>query len=182
MGRRTSSLVMLHRTIFLLFLILGLVQQAVGENESVFECTHIRTSELMRAFAPVVAKEAGARIIEEENKVLVTGGPSRLHDSLRELEPLLDAPKVSIPTKFIRLHHVDVTFATAIISRAFAQAGEKEYPLQAVASVRTKQVFVMGSLEDMRTAEALLLELDRFHASTSRGCGGEVIPIEADRS
>lgn len=182
MGRPTSSLVMLHRTILLLFSSVGLVSQAVGENQSVFECTHIRTSELVRAFTPVVAKEAGASISEEEGKVVVAGGTSRLHDSLRELEPLLDVPKISVRTKFIRLHHVDVSFAVELISKAFPREGDKGMPLEAVASVRTKQVFVMGTLEDMRAAEVLLLELDRLHASTSGGCGATVLPGGVDCS
>ncbi|MCW1925594.1 hypothetical protein OKA05_23755 [Luteolibacter arcticus] len=144
-----------------------------------FECKHVRPSELMRAYAPVVGKEAGARISVEGSKVLVTGGSSRLHEGLRELESVVDLPRISVATKFIRLHHVDVTFAAELISKAFAYAGKQGDPLQTVSSVRTKQVFVMGATNDMRTAEVLLLKLDRFYASTSRGCGGGCLPGRA---
>jgi hypothetical protein len=167
---------MLHRTILPLFPILGLIQQAAGENQSVFECRHLKTSELMRAFAPVVANEAGARIRVEGSKVLVAGGSSRLHEGLRELEPVLDVPKISVATKFIRLHHVDVGFAAALISKAFPHDEGEEMPLYAVPNSKTKRVFVFGEMEDMKTAEVLLFELDRFYASMSRGCGGRSIP------
>jgi len=172
---------MLHRTILLLFTVLGLIQHAAGENESAFEFEHIGTLELTRMFEGIITRDRGAKFSVEGSKVSVTGGSLQFHERLRELKPVVDVPKIHVPSKFIRLRHIDLTFAAALVSEVFTYFGNKEFPLQAVPSPRTKQVFVFGELEDMRTAEVLLLNLDRFYASTSRGCGGLSLPSRVSR-
>ena len=62
--------------------------------------------------------------------------------------------------------------AAAVISEAFpAGAGNEELPLQAAPSVRTNEVFLMGTVQDIQAAEALVLLLDQARTPARRGCG-----------
>lgn len=141
-----------------------------SDDEYTLECKHVRPSEaiwVLRAF-----KFFGVSIKEEDQKVIVTGGDPSLYKKMEELMELVDAPRVTVPPRFIKLRFADVTHVAGVISKAFpAGAGNELFPLQAVPNTRTNEVFLMGTVEDIQSVEALVLLLDRAQIPARRGCG-----------
>lgn len=135
-----------------------------------FECKRVRPSEMIRALRSLTA--VGVSFKEEDGKVISTGGDPALYKRMKEVMEVVDAPPSGVHVRFIKLRFADVTHVAGVISQAFpAGAGNQELPLQAVANLRTNEVFLMGSVEEMQSAEALMELLDQAQTPERRGCG-----------
>ena len=138
-----------------------------------FECKRVRPSEMIRALRSLSA--FGVLFKEEGRRVIVTGGDASLYKRVEELMSVIDAPPAGVPTRFIKLRFADATYVAGVISKAFATGSENlEIPLQAVPNTRTNEVFLMGAVQDIRAAEALVVLLDRSRVQAWRGCGEAV--------
>lgn len=135
-------------------------QVMASEDKFTFECKRVRPSEMIRAMRSLSAFEVSFK--EHDRKVIVTGGDSSLYKRVEELMEAIDAPPAAVSTRFIKLRFADANHVAVVISEAFpAGAGNEELPLQAAPSVRTNEVFLMGTVQDIQAAEALVLLLDQ---------------------
>ncbi len=141
-----------------------------SDDEFTLECKHVRPSEAIRTLRSLSA--SGVSFKEEDRKVIVTGGDRSLYKRLKGLMEQVDFPNITICPRFIKLRFADASHVAAVISEAFpAGAGNEELPLQAAPSVRTNEVFLMGTVQDIQAAEALVLLLDQARTPARRGCG-----------
>lgn len=143
-----------------------------SDDEFTFECKRVRPSEVIRVLRGFTV--FGVSIKEEDRKVVVTGGDPSLYKKMEVLMELVDAPpRVNVVRlRYIKLRFADATHVAATISEAFLAGSEKkEVPLQAVPNTRTNEVFLMGTVQDIQAAEALVGLLDRAQVPAWRGCG-----------
>jgi hypothetical protein len=161
----------MNRRFLLSWVIACFVTQVMAsEDKFTFECKRVRPSEMIRVMRSLSA--FGVSFKEHDRKVIVTGGDSSLYKRVEELMEVIDAPPAAVSTRFIKLRFADAIHAAAVISEAFpAGAGNEELPLQAAPSVRTNEVFLMGTVQEIQAAEALVLLLDQARTQARRGCG-----------
>jgi hypothetical protein len=145
-------------------------QVMASGDEFTLECKHLKPSEAIRVLRSVSVFDVSIK--EGDRRIIVTGGDPSLHKKMEELMELVDVPRISICPRFIKLGFADATYVAATISEAFSAGSEKkEVPLQSVPNTRTNEVFLMGTVQDIQAAEALVLLLDRAPTPVGRGCG-----------
>lgn len=148
-----------------------LVSQVVAsEHEFSLECEHVHPSEAIRMLQSL--KASGVLMKQEGRKLVVAGGSPSIRKKIEEFMELVDVPRVTVRPRFIKLRFADVTHVEGVISQAFlARAGNEALPLQAVANLRTNEVFLMGSVKEMQAAESLVEMLDQAQTRERRACG-----------
>jgi type II secretory pathway component GspD/PulD (secretin) len=135
-----------------------------------FECKRVSPSEMIRVLRSLSALGISSRV--EDRKVIVSGGDPSLYKRVEELMEAIDAPRGGVPTRFIKLRFAEPTHVARVISEAFpAEEGNEEMSLQAAPNTRTNEVFLMGTVQDIQAAEALVGLLDRAQVPVRRGCG-----------
>lgn len=161
----------MHRLLLFSFATACFVNQVTAsEDMFTFECKRVRPSEMIRALRSLTA--FGVSFKEEGRKVIVTGGDPSLYKRVEELMDVIDAPPTGGSTRFIKLRFADATHVAGVISEAFpTETGNEEMSLQAVPNLRTNEVFLMGTLQEIQAADALVELLDRAWVPAWRGCG-----------
>lgn len=127
----------------------------------VFQLTYLKSRELIgtleESFASspqLVFAEAGT------DQFVMYGGDAALQQKVEDFLKQVDCPTIHPTTKFVRLRHADPGQTADFIAKVFASPVPSDMPVQAVANPRTKEVFVMGPMQQIALAEGLISLVD----------------------